>query len=110
MGKYIIKAIQTEECNEDYAPDKEMTEGMECDAYLVLGMTGGKVRFESLMGISVDNLKDYLMGANKFDGASVIMQAAQIAEGYIRALEIFEQHKNTDALKELVSELINKVN
>ena len=37
MSKYICKVLPTEECNEDFAPDRDMKDGIEVDIRKILG-------------------------------------------------------------------------
>ena len=106
MGRYIIKIVPTKECNADYAPGAKEAEGMECDDYLIIGFKDRKAAWENIMGISVDELRQYL--TSDHDGAAIIMQAAQIAEGYMKALETFKRHeKKSEALNAIKDILLD---
>ena len=88
MGKYICKALPTKECNEDFAPDKDMQDGFEVDGFLLVGFRNGAACFESMMGISVDTLSKWLRRQSV--GGNKIIAACAIAEGEIKAKRIIE--------------------
>ena len=89
MSKYICKVLPTEDCNKDFAPDREMEEGIEVDGFILIGFNGGKPCFESMMGISVSNMSDWIR--RNGPGGKKIRAACAIAEGEIRAKEIMEE-------------------
>ena len=89
MDKYICKVLPTEECNEDFAPDKEMQDGVEVDGFMLVGFRKGKPYFSSMMGISVQSLADWLRKDDR--GAANIRAACMIAEGERKAKEILEE-------------------
>ncbi len=90
MSLYIIKANPTNECEEKDKPDAKLTEGMECDGFLLLGFKNDKISFESIMNVSVDNLQKFLIKDS--NSASVIIQAAYIADGYAKAIKVHKDH------------------
>lgn len=113
--RYIIKVLPTEECNPDFAPDGEMTEGIEADGFALIGFKNEKPLFESMMGVTVKQLSDWIVKREK--GAQVMRQACAIAEGEIRAEEISEEKGDRGTVigslncdtKELTKELIRKI-
>ena len=92
MGKYICKVLPAKECNEDFAPDRDMIEGIEVDGYMLIGWRDRKPYFEGMMGISVEDLKKWIW--NKGPGAQKVRAASAMAEGEIRAAEILEDDKD----------------
>ena len=103
MSKFIIKATPTENCNRDFLPEEKLIKGVECDQFLILGFKNGHISFESVQGLSVEELREYLL--SRAQCASIIMQAAQIAEGYLRAIETYKRYEKDNSL-ELFKELI----
>lgn len=89
MRKYICKVLPTEDCNRDFAPSREMEEGIEVDGFILIGFNGGKACFESMMGISISNISDWIRRNSQ--GGKNIRAACAIAEGEIRAMEITEE-------------------
>jgi hypothetical protein len=89
MGKYICKVLPTEECNEDFAPDRDMIEGVEVDGFMLICWRDRKPYVESMMGISVADLKKWI--CQKGPGAQKVRAAGAIAEGEIRAMEILDE-------------------
>ena len=60
MGKYICKVLPTEKCNEDFFPDEDLQEGVEVDGYVLIGFKDGKASFETIMGISMDKISEWI--------------------------------------------------
>ena len=83
MSKYIIKAGAGEECNPEYAPDRELGEGIGCDGFMIVTFCDGKPKVETMMGFSVEDLSNWIRRRSK--GGQIIRQACAIAEGQIRA-------------------------
>ncbi len=89
MAKYMISIIAGEECNPEYAPDKEM-ENMGMDGFFVVGFKNQKPFFESMMGCSISDLSKWIMNRNQ--GAQKIRAACAIANGEIAAEKILEEN------------------
>lgn len=92
MGKYICKVLPAKECNEDFAPDRDMIEGVEVDGFMLIGWRDRKPYFESMMGISIEDLKKWIW--QRGPGAKKVRAASAMAEGEIRAAEILEDDKD----------------
>lgn len=92
MSKYICKVLPAEECNEDFAPDREMIEGVEVDGFMLIGWRNREPYFESMMGISIEDLKKWIR--RRGPGAQKVRAASAMAEGEIRALEITDEDKD----------------
>lgn len=88
MGKYICKVLPTGKCNEDFAPDKDMIEGIEVDGFILIGFKDRKPMFESMMGVSINDISKWIRSQGP--GSKKLRAACAIAEGEIRALEITE--------------------
>ena len=99
MSDYIIKVLPTEACKKEHAPEGELTEGIECDGYVVLGFKDEKLAFETISGISIHMLKEYLVRNESVP--SIIMQAAQIAEGYLKARETHKRHETKKSISSI---------
>ena len=89
MGKYICKVLPAEECNEDFAPDRDMIEGVEVDGFMLIGWREREPYFESMMGISIEDLKKWIR--KRGPGAQKVRAASAMAEGEIRAMEITDE-------------------
>ena len=89
MRKYICKVLPTEDCNRDFAPGRELEKGVEVDGFIMIGFKDGKACFESMMGISISNISDWIR--RNGPGGKKIRAACAIAEGEIRAKEITEE-------------------
>lgn len=87
--KYICKVLPTETCNEDFAPDTDMVNGIDVDGFILIGFRDKKPWFESIMGISIDEISKWIRRDGP--GAKKIRAACAIAEGEIRAKEITEK-------------------
>lgn len=89
MRKYICKVLPAEECNEDFAPDRDMIEGVVVDGFMLIGWRNREPYFERMMGISVEDLKKWIW--RKGPGAQKVRAASTMAEGEIRAAEIMDE-------------------
>ena len=89
MGKYICKVLPAEECNEDFAPDRDMIEGIEVDGFMLIGWRNREPYLESMMGISVEDMKKWIR--RKGPGAQKVRAARARAAGEIRAVEITDE-------------------
>lgn len=94
MGKYICKVLPTEKCNEDFAPDADLREGVEVDGYMLIGFKDGKASFETIMGISMDKISKWIRRQSK--GGKLISAACAIALAEIRAKEILEEDEDQE--------------
>lgn len=103
MSKYIIKAETGEDCNPEFAPDRELEEGIGCDGFMIVMFCDGKPKAETMMGFSVEDLSNWIRRRSK--GGQIIRQACAIAEGQIRALEISEEGKEGPTFGEATFEL-----
>lgn len=89
MGNYICKVLPAEECNEDFAPSRDMIEGVEVDGFMLIGWRDKKPYFESMMGVSIEDIKKWIW--RKGPGAQKVRAASAAAEGEIRAAEIIDE-------------------
>lgn len=92
MGKYICKVLPTETCNEDFAPDADLQEGVDVDGFILIGFKDGKALFETIMGTTVSCISKWIRKQSK--GGKLIRAACTIAEGEIRAKEILEEDED----------------
>lgn len=113
MSKYTIKVIPEKECNPDFYPEEELQAGVDADEYVIIGFKNRKPVFEVIAGLTVRNLADWIRRKEK--GSQIIRQACAIAEGEIRAMEIYEEEerKGTTILSgkmpELTDDMIRKI-
>ena len=110
MRKYICKVLPTEDCNRDFAPDRELEEGIEVDGFVLIGFKNGEACFESMMGINIGNMSDWIR--RNGPGGKKIRAACAIAEGEIRAKEITEEDEGvqlTGTTLPISAEMIRKI-
>ena len=86
MSKHICKVLPTKECNEDFAPDRDMRDGIEVDGFVLIGFKDGKPYFESIMGVNTTLISEWIR--KQGPGGKHILAASEIARGEIRAAEI----------------------
>ena len=89
MSKYICKVLPTKECNEDFAPDRDMKDGIEVDGFILVGFKDGKPHFESMMGVNTTQISKWIR--QQGPGGKHILAACEIARGEIRAEEILRE-------------------
>ena len=95
MSRYIIRAEAGDECNPDFSPDSDLAEGFGCDGFMIVAFKDGKPAMETMMGVSTEVIKKWIR--TKSAGAQIIRQACAMAEGELRAAEIYEEdHKEPD--------------
>jgi len=102
--KRIIKILPAEGTNPEFAPDKEEQEGFECDGYLLLTFTDEELHYIAMSGISTRNLTDAVKDNIGDEVIAIMRQAFAVAEGYIRASEIFaaaKRDKKIDLLRKI---------
>ena len=92
MSRYKIRIEPTEECNPEYGPDTDLMNGMDVDGFIMIGFKDKKPYFESIMGISVADIKNWIRKRQK--GAQLMRQGVAIAEGEIRAEEIMNEKED----------------
>jgi len=107
MKKYVISVKGAEGCNPEYAPDKELQDGLESDGFLLMTMKDGRPGAVVLMGITTLDLAKMLAGGSD-DGSSVIQQAIAIADGLRKAAEIDKEHTKMKHAREIVDMLTAK--
>ena len=112
--KYVITVQPGEDCNPEFAPEKEMLEGIKVDGFVLIGFKDRKPHFESIMGVSVKDVSKWICGRER--GVQIMRVACAIAEGEIRAMEIQEEKKGQDegvtitgTLPSLSNELLRKL-
>ena len=101
--KYRVKVEPTEECNPAFAPDGKLTEGLECDGFVILTFHDDAISAEALMGCSVENLKDYLL-KRESKTAHLFRMANAIADGVYRSMEIHREYEVRKAMGKIVDE------
>lgn len=99
--KQIIKILPAEGTNPEFAPDKEEQEGIECDGYLVLGFVDDGLNYVAMSGISTKNLTDAMKDNIGDEVIAMMRQAFAVAEGYIRAYEIYGEFKKSVKMETL---------
>ena len=103
MANLLFKLIPTAECNEEYTPDKQLQEGVECDGALVVMFEDGKPSVSIMHGTTVAQISDFLqMDASV---ALMVRQACAIAEGYKKADELHKIEKMEEMKKSLAKHI-----
>ena len=101
MSKYIIKAqvSPTGECNPEFAPEKELADGIQADGFLIMTMVDDLPGVTSVYNLTTMELARVL-ASERNEAGSVIWEAIAIAEGLIKAKEIhMESRKARMAMK-----------
>lgn len=106
MSKYIVTVKPGEECNPEYAPDKDLQEGMGIDGYILIGFKNEKPYLESMMGVSVSHISKWIR--RKTQGANNIRKACAIAEGELKAMEIDEEEHAGEITLEAKGPTLNR--
>ena len=108
MNKYIVKAdMQAGGGNPEYAPDRQLRDGLECDGFLLMTMRGGRPGAVVIMGVTTLDLARMLADGSN-DGGSTIHQAIAIADGLRKAAEIEKEYKKIKSAREIVEMLAQK--
>ena len=107
MNKYIVKAdMQAGGGNPEYAPDRQLRDGLECDGFLLMTMRGGKPCAVVIMGVTTMDLATMLADRSS-DGGSTIHQAIAIADGLRKAVEIDKEYTKTKHAREIADMLMD---
>ena len=105
--KIIVKVLPAEGSNPEFAPGKYLQDGVECDGFLLLTFgKEGRLKSSALHGISRKNLSDAIRHHALEGIVPMIRQAALVAEGEIRALEIEIQKDRQQLFEPLVKSLV----
>jgi len=106
MMDKIIKVLPAEGCNPEFAPDREAQEGTECKGYLLLCFGDDeKLSSVHMCDCSVKMIADAIWDNTDDTIISCIRQACAVAEGYIRAADIYKGIKFDVAKKNLLEML-----
>lgn len=97
----IIKILPGEGSNPEFAPDKEDQDGIECSGYLLMTFADDELKSVHLSGVSTANLTDAIRDNSMDEVISILRQASAVAEGYIKAAEIFGEMKRESKLQML---------
>ena len=105
--KMIIKVLPAEGRNPDFAPEKELQDGIECHGYILMTFNKEHELEVALMtNLSIKNISDAVIGECDADVISTMRQAFTIAEGFVKAARIKEDHmkaKIVDRMKKVMS-------
>ena len=86
----IVKVLPAEGANPEFKPDERLIEGIECRGMIMLLISNdGTQVVEFADAISVIEIKNWLRDNSQV--ASIVRQACAIAEGEIKAREIYEE-------------------
>ena len=107
MSDYTIKAEMNPGGNPEYAPQKEMRDGIEADGFLLIAIKDGKPACTVIHHMTTMEIAQAIAG-DPSEGGSVIRQAVAIAEGIDKAMKIAEAERKTRVAKELADMLMRK--
>ena len=106
MNKYIVKAdMQAGGGSPEYAPDRQLRDGLECDGFLLMTMRDGRPGAVVIMGVTTLDLARLLADGSS-DGGSTIHQAIAIADGLRKAVEIDKEYTKTKHAREIADMLM----
>jgi len=105
--KMIIKVLPAEGSNPDFAPEKELQDGIECHGYILMTFNEEHELDLALMtNLSIKNISDAIIEDCDEEAISSIRQAFVIAEGFVKAARIKEDYmrkKVVDRMKKVLS-------
>ena len=104
MSEYRITIRGTGNNNPEYDPDEMLKRGMEVDGFLLLTFKGGDPHSTSMMGCTTLEIARLIAG-DKTEAGSTIRQAIAIAEGLMKAEEIYRKDNSNRMAKELADML-----
>jgi len=107
MSEYTIKVEMNAGGNPEYAPQKEMREGIEADGFLLIAMKDGRPAYTVIHHMTTLEIA-HAIASNPSEGGSVIRQAIAIAEGLEKAMKIAEAERKSRVAKELADILTQK--
>jgi len=92
--KYIVKILPGQDCNPEFAPDKSLQEGVECNGIFMLTFKEeNKIHFGCVQDVSVDDLRNAIWKNCDEEVINMLRMSVAIAEGYIRADDIGKKRK-----------------
>lgn len=100
--KMIVKVMPAEGSNPEYAPEKELQEGIECHGFVLMTFDEEHDLATALVhNLSIKNICDAVVSNSNEEAVSMIRQAFVIAEGFVKAARIENDHLQDKALKRL---------
>jgi len=104
MANYRIIVLPTEECNPEYAPDKELQEGIEVDGFGIVTKKNEEPYMEVLMDMSVDAVRKWMR--KETEVGNIFRAAAGLADAEIRTVELLNvEEKKMNSLMELFKKI-----
>ena len=98
--KMIVRVLPAEGSNPEYAPDAELQHGIECYGYILLTFDKEHdVETALIKNLSLKNISDAVITNCDEDEISTIRQAFAIAEGFVKAARIQEDHLRSKAME-----------
>jgi len=93
---FLVKALPTDECNPEFAPDKALQDGVECAGYLLVPFDAeGDPISVGMNHISIENLAKVI----RLDDD--LAQAAAIASGYIEGMRRKREYEQKELMRNL---------
>ena len=99
MDNYRIIVLPTEECNPEYAPDKDLQEGFEADGFLIMTQREDEPDSDVLMNLSVDTIRNWIKQRKKV--GNIVRAAAGMADADIKALKILKENEMIEFLEKM---------
>ena len=102
--KMIIKVLPAEGSNPEFAPEKELQEGIECYGFVLMTFDQDHDIETAIMNnVSIMNVCDAVRENLHDEAISSLRQALVIAEGQIRAISMERESKANRMMKDISS-------
>jgi hypothetical protein len=99
MANYRIIVLPTEECNPEYAPEKDLQEGFEADGFLIMTQRDEEPESDALMNLNVDMIKKWLRNRKKV--GNIVRAAAGMADAEIKAVELLKENEMKEFIRNM---------
>ena len=103
--KIIVRVLPAEGSNSEFAPDKDLQQGIECDGYVLLLFRENKLFRSGIRHLSVSNIADEICDECNEGNVPALRQAFTLAEALIRMDEIDKQARSRKALRRIAKVL-----
>ena len=94
---FIVKVEPAEGCNPDFAPRKDLTDGIQCSGYVIITFDE-----DSDPKVTAIDRVSNLDIAHAICKTPVLQEAFAIAEGLMKAHKIHEESERSKKLRELI--------
>ena len=104
--KYLIKILPAEGCNPEFAPDAKAQEGYEMSGFILMGFNEeAELQLGVMQNLSAHIIAEAIRDNSNEDVVNVLRQASAVAEGQIRAMEIFRAARREKQNNDLIEKL-----